>query len=215
MKIFSTYRCGNWVAHSQPHALAGRHWPKAIWSAAGNWVRELNAWANLTPGLALEQAHAAEKEIAAGHYRGPLHGIPYALKDLVAVKGYPTTWGAPPSRDRQFDYNAVIVEKLNAAGAVLIGKAAMIELAGGLGYSNGSASLTGPARNPWNPECWTCGSSSGSGAVVSARHGALGDRQRHARLHHLSNDMVRNLGNAAHPRPCQHARRDGDCVVHG
>ena len=128
----------------------------------------LNAWANLTPELALEQARAAEKEIAAGHYRGPLHGVPYALKDLVAVKGYPTTWGAPPFRDRKFDYNATIVEKLNAAGAVLIGKAAMIELAGGLGYSNGSASLTGPARNPWNPECWTCGSSSGSGAVVSA-----------------------------------------------
>lgn len=128
----------------------------------------LNAWANLTPELALEQARAAEKEIAAGHYRGPLHGIPYALKDLVAVKGYPTTWGAPPFKDRQFDYNAAIVERLNAAGAVLIGKAAMIELAGGLGYSNGQASLTGPARNPWNPECWTCGSSSGSGAVVSA-----------------------------------------------
>jgi aspartyl-tRNA(Asn)/glutamyl-tRNA(Gln) amidotransferase subunit A len=128
----------------------------------------LNAWANLTSELALQQAHAAEKEIAAGHYRGPLHGIPYALKDLVAVKGYPTTWGAPPFKDRQFDYNAAIVEKLNAAGAVLIGKAAMIELAGGLGYSNGNASLTGPARNPWNAECWTCGSSSGSGAVVSA-----------------------------------------------
>jgi len=127
-----------------------------------------NAWANLTPELAMEQARAAEKEIAAGHYRGPLHGVPYALKDLVAVKGYPTTWGAPPFQDRQFDYNAAIVDKLNAAGAVLIGKAAMIELAGGLGYSNGQASLTGPARNPWNPECWTCGSSSGSGAVVSA-----------------------------------------------
>ena len=128
----------------------------------------LNAWANLTPELALAQARAAEKEIAGGHYRGPLHGVPYALKDLVAVKGYPTTWGAPPFKDRQFDYNAAIVEKLNAAGAVLLGKAAMIELAGGLGYSNGRASLTGPARNPWNPECWTCGSSSGSGAVVSA-----------------------------------------------
>ncbi len=128
----------------------------------------LNAWANLTPELALQQARAAEKEIAAGHYRGPLHGVPYALKDLVAVQGYPTTWGAPPFKDRRFDYNATIVEKLNAAGAVLLGKAAMIELAGGLGYSNGQASLTGPARNPWNPECWTCGSSSGSGAVVSA-----------------------------------------------
>lgn len=129
---------------------------------------KFNAYVTLTPELALEQAKAAEKEIMAGRFRGPLHGIPYALKDLVAVKGYPTTWGAKPFANRTFDYNATIVEKLNAAGAVLIGKAAMIELAGGLGYSNGFASLTGAARNPWNPECWTCGSSSGSGAVVSA-----------------------------------------------
>ena len=129
---------------------------------------KFNAYVTLTPELALEQARAAEKEMAAGHFRGPLHGIPYALKDLVAVKGYPTTWGAKPFAKQSFDYNATIVEKLNAAGSVLIGKAAMIELAGGLGYSNGFASLTGAARNPWNPECWTCGSSSGSGAVVSA-----------------------------------------------
>jgi aspartyl-tRNA(Asn)/glutamyl-tRNA(Gln) amidotransferase subunit A len=129
---------------------------------------KFNAYVTLTPELAMEQAKAAEKEIVAGRFRGPLHGIPYALKDLVAVKGYPTTWGAKPFANQTFDYNATIVEKLNAAGAVLIGKAAMIELAGGLGYSNGFASLTGAARNPWNPECWTCGSSSGSGAVVSA-----------------------------------------------
>jgi aspartyl-tRNA(Asn)/glutamyl-tRNA(Gln) amidotransferase subunit A len=127
-----------------------------------------NAYVTLTEELAMTQARAAEKEIAAGRYRGPLHGVPYAAKDLVAVKGYPTTWGAPPFAERQFDFNATIIEKLNAAGAVLIGKAAMIELAGGLGYSNGNASLTGPARNPWNPECWTCGSSSGSGAVVAS-----------------------------------------------
>jgi aspartyl-tRNA(Asn)/glutamyl-tRNA(Gln) amidotransferase subunit A len=129
---------------------------------------KFNAYVTLTPELALEQAKAAEKEIMAGRYRGPLHGVPYALKDLVAVKGYPTTWGAKPLAKQTFDYNATIVEKLNAAGAVLVGKAAMIELAGGLGYSNGFASLTGAARNPWNTECWTCGSSSGSGAVVSA-----------------------------------------------
>jgi aspartyl-tRNA(Asn)/glutamyl-tRNA(Gln) amidotransferase subunit A len=129
---------------------------------------KLNAYVTVTSELAIEQARAAEKEIAAGHYRGPLHGIPYALKDLVAVKGYRTTWGARPYVDQTFDYNATIVEKLNAAGAVFIGKAAMIELAGGLGYSNGFAALTGPARNPWNTECWTCGSSSGSGAVVAA-----------------------------------------------
>ena len=129
---------------------------------------KFNAYVTLTPELALQQAKAAEKEMMAGHFRGPLHGIPYALKDLVAVKGYPTTWGARPFANQTFDYNATIVEKLNAAGSVLVGKAAMIELAGGLGYSNGFASLTGAARNPWNPECWTCGSSSGSGAVVSA-----------------------------------------------
>src|SRR6202789_2710239 len=114
---------------------------------------KLGAVVTVTRSLAMEQAKAAEKEIAAGHYRGPLHGIPYALKDLVAVKGYRTTWGARPYVDQAFDYNATIVEKLNAAGAVLIGKAAMIELAVGLGYSNGFASLTGPCRNPWNPEC--------------------------------------------------------------
>src|SRR5450432_543842 len=129
---------------------------------------KLNAYATLTRELALTQARAAEREIAAGKYRGPLHGIPYAPKDLVAVKGYPTTWGAPPFAGQQFDFNATIIEKLNHAGAVMLGKAAMIELAGGLGYSGGEASLTGPARNPWNPECWTCGSSSGSGAIVAA-----------------------------------------------
>jgi len=129
---------------------------------------KFNAYATLTEERALEQARAAEKEIAAGHYRGPLHGIPYAAKDLVAVKGYPTTWGAPPYADQKFGYDATVIERLDRAGAVLIGKAAMIELAGGLGYSNGNASLTGPARNPWNTECWTCGSSSGSGAIVSA-----------------------------------------------
>jgi aspartyl-tRNA(Asn)/glutamyl-tRNA(Gln) amidotransferase subunit A len=129
---------------------------------------KFNAYVTLTEERALAQARAAEKEIAAGHYRGPLHGIPYAAKDLVAVKGYPTTWGAPPFAERRFDFDATVIERLDRAGAVLIGKAAMIELAGGLGYSDGNASLTGPARNPWNTDCWTCGSSSGSGAIVSA-----------------------------------------------
>jgi aspartyl-tRNA(Asn)/glutamyl-tRNA(Gln) amidotransferase subunit A len=129
---------------------------------------KLNAYATVTRELALKQAHAAEKEIAAGRYRGPLHGVPYAVKDLVAVEGYPTTWGAPPYAHQKFDFNATIIERLNHAGAVLIGKAAMIELAGGLGYSAGNASLTGAAKNPWNTNYWTCGSSSGSGAVVAA-----------------------------------------------
>src|SRR5258708_1945311 len=128
----------------------------------------LNAYATLTPDLAMKQARAAEKEIASGKYRGPLHGIPYAAKDLLAVKGYPTTWGARPYLKQTFDEDATVIRKLEDAGAVLIGKAAMIELAGGLGYRFASASATGPAKNPWNEKHWTCGSSSGSAAVVGA-----------------------------------------------
>jgi aspartyl-tRNA(Asn)/glutamyl-tRNA(Gln) amidotransferase subunit A len=129
---------------------------------------KLNAYARLTPEIALEQARAAEKEIHRGHYRGPLHGIPYAAKDLLSVKGIPTTWGAKPYEDQVFDYNATVIEHLNHAGAILLGKAAMIELAGGLDYMYASASLQGAAKNPWDTNCWTCGSSSGSGAIVAA-----------------------------------------------
>ena len=128
----------------------------------------LNAYATLTRERAMNEARLAESEIAAGKYRGPLHGIPYAAKDLLAVKGYPTTWGARPFADQVFDYDAAVIRRLHDAGAVLIGKAAMIELAGGMGYRYGNASLQGGAKNPWNEACWTCGSSSGSGAVVAA-----------------------------------------------
>lgn len=127
-----------------------------------------NAYAQLTPDIATAQAQAAEKEIRHGHYRGPLHGIPYAAKDLLAVRGVPVTWGAKPYANQVFDYDATVIEHLNRVGAVLIGKAAMIELAGGLGYRLASASLQGEAKNPWDAKCWTCGSSSGSGAIVAA-----------------------------------------------
>lgn len=129
---------------------------------------QLNAFATPTPDLALDQARAAEKEIAAGKYRGALHGVPYAAKDLLAVKGYPTGWGARPYLGQHFDYDATVIRKLNDAGAVLLGKAAMIELAGGMGYRYASASASGAAKNPWNPAYWTCGSSSGSGAIMGA-----------------------------------------------
>src|SRR5438067_9950125 len=133
----------------------------------------LNAYATLTEDLARQQAKQAEQEIVAGKYRGPLHGIPYAAKDLLAVRGYPTTWGAAPYAEQQFDYDATVIQKLRHAGAVLIGKAAMIELAGGMGYRFASASHTGAARNPWNQACWTCGSSSGSAAIVSSAMAAF------------------------------------------
>jgi len=128
----------------------------------------LNAYATLTRERALGEARDAEKEIAGGKYRGPLHGIPYAAKDLLAAKGYPTTWGAKPYAGRTFDYDAHVISLLNKAGAILIGKAAMIELAGGMGYRYGTASISGGAKNPWDETCWTCGSSSGSGAIASA-----------------------------------------------
>src|SRR5271154_510979 len=128
----------------------------------------LNAYARLTPEIAMEQATAAEKEIHRGHYRGPLHGIPYAAKDLLSVSGVPTTWGAKPYANQVFNYDAAVIEHLRRVGAVLIGKAAMIELAGGLGYRFANASLQGASKNPWDTTCWTCGSSSGSGAIVTA-----------------------------------------------
>jgi aspartyl-tRNA(Asn)/glutamyl-tRNA(Gln) amidotransferase subunit A len=129
---------------------------------------KLNAYATVTGDLALREARQAEREIQAGKYRGPLHGIPYAAKDLLAVKGYPTTWGARPFANQKFDYDATVINRLREAGAILLGKAAMIELAGGMGYRFASASVSGPARNPWDQTCWTCGSSSGSGAIASA-----------------------------------------------
>src|SRR5260370_31786144 len=98
--------------------------------------RKLGGVATLTPDLALQQAHAAEKEIAAGHSRGPLHGIPYGAKDLLATRGIPTTWGAPPFKDQVFDYDATVIRKLRDAAAILVAKLAMIGLAGGVGYNN-------------------------------------------------------------------------------
>src|SRR5205823_661195 len=114
------------------------------------------------------QARAADREIKAGRYRGPLHGVPYGVKDLLATKGIPTTWGAEPYRERVFDYDATVVKKLREAGAVLVAKLAMVELAGGFGYNNADASFTGPGRTPWNMNYWSGGSSSGPGAATAA-----------------------------------------------
>jgi aspartyl-tRNA(Asn)/glutamyl-tRNA(Gln) amidotransferase subunit A len=116
----------------------------------------------------LHEAKAAEKEIKDGKYRGPLHGIPYGVKDLLAATGAPTTWGAQPFREQTFDYDAAVVEKLRDAGAVLVAKLAMVELAGGFGYNNADASFTGPGRTPWHTDYWSGGSSTGPGAAVAA-----------------------------------------------
>ena len=127
-----------------------------------------NAVVTLTPELALTQARRAEQELAAGTWRGPLHGIPYGLKDLFATAGIPTSWGAAPFRRQVFDYDATVVRRLEQAGAVLVAKLAMVELAGGLGYRQPNASFTGPGINPWDESTWSGGSSSGSGSAVAA-----------------------------------------------
>ena len=129
---------------------------------------EYNALACLLEKRGREGARDADDEIKRERFRGPLQGIPYAVKDLVAVTGFPTTWGAKPYEHQVFDEDAQVVQRLDAAKAVLIGKLSMVELAGGGGYSSASASLQGPGLNPWNKGHWSGGSSSGSGAAVAA-----------------------------------------------
>lgn len=130
---------------------------------------QLGAVVTITRERALREAAAADKDLAAGKTQNrPLLGIPYGVKDLLATKGIPTTWGAEPYRNQVFDYDATVVEKLTNAGAVLVAKLAMVELAGGFGYNNADASFTGPGRTPWNTEFWSGGSSSGPGAAVAA-----------------------------------------------
>jgi aspartyl-tRNA(Asn)/glutamyl-tRNA(Gln) amidotransferase subunit A len=130
--------------------------------------KELNAVVTITAERAMREAQLAEAELASGYDRGPLHGIPYGGKDLLATAGIPTSWGAEPLRDQVFDADATAVERLRDAGAVLVAKLAMIEMAGGMGYNQPVASLTGAPRNPWNKDSWTGGSSSGTGAAVAA-----------------------------------------------
>jgi Asp-tRNA(Asn)/Glu-tRNA(Gln) amidotransferase A subunit family amidase len=122
----------------------------------------LNCVATLTEERALRAAAAADKEIAAGQYRGPLHGIPYGVKDIFAVPGYPTTWGAATYRNRIINSTATVVQKLDAAGAVLVAKLAM----GELGLND--RWFGGFTRSPWQPKVGAKGSSSGSAVATSA-----------------------------------------------
>ena len=116
----------------------------------------------LTEDLALEQARRADEEIAAGRYRGPLHGIPWGAKDLLAVRGYPTTWGAEPYRTQRIEQNAAVVERLEEAGAVLVAKLTLGALAWGDVWFGGTT------RNPWDLEQGSSGSSAGSASATAA-----------------------------------------------
>lgn len=129
---------------------------------------QFNAVVTVLKDRARREARQAEDELRAGRDRGPLHGIPYGAKDLIATRDGPTSWGAAPFRQQRFSEDATVVRRLTEAGAVLCAKLAMVELAGGMGYRQPYASFTGPGRNPWNADRWSGGSSSGSGSAVAA-----------------------------------------------
>lgn len=116
----------------------------------------------LTEERAMKKAMEADEEIAAGNYRGPLHGIPYGVKDLFSTKDYKTTWGAEPFKNQIIDYDATVVQKLDEAGAVLVAKMTLGSLAWG------DVWFGGRTRNPWDITQGSSGSSAGSAAAVSA-----------------------------------------------
>ncbi len=116
----------------------------------------------LTEETALKQAEHADREIAAGRYRGPLHGIPWGAKDLIAYPGYKTTWGAPPFKDQTLNTKATVARRLEEAGAVLVAKLTLGALA------QGDRWFGGMTRNPWNPKEGSSGSSAGSAAATAA-----------------------------------------------
>ena len=128
----------------------------------------LNFYVNLTEELALKQAAEADREIKAGKYRGPLHGLPWGAKDLFATKGIKTTWGGEPYVDQIIDYDATIVERLRDAGAVLVAKLTLGALA------QGDVWFGGQTKNPWNPQTGSSGSSAGPGSATAAGCVAFG-----------------------------------------
>jgi Asp-tRNA(Asn)/Glu-tRNA(Gln) amidotransferase A subunit family amidase len=122
----------------------------------------LRCTVTLTEELAMDQAERADEEIAAGKYRGPLQGIPYGVKDLLCVQGYPTTWGSVPYKSQVIDDDATVVQRLEDAGAVLVAKLSMGELAWG------DVWFGGMTRSPWDTSKGSSGSSAGSASATSA-----------------------------------------------
>jgi Asp-tRNA(Asn)/Glu-tRNA(Gln) amidotransferase A subunit family amidase len=123
---------------------------------------KLHCVVTLTEDLALRQAEQADREIAAGRYRGPLHGIPWGAKDLIAYPGYKTTWGAAPFKEQTLDTKATVARRLDDAGAVLVAKLTLGALA------MGDLWFGGMTRNPWNPQQGSSGSSAGSASATVA-----------------------------------------------
>ena len=158
---------------------------------------------------ALAEAARADAEIAAGRYRGPLHGIPYGVKDLFATKGVPTTWGARDFEGRVIDEDAEVVTRLREAGAVLIAK-----LATGL-FAQNDQWFGGRTNNPWNLSQGSSGSSAGPASATAAACVAFAHRHRDAGVDRVAGAALRRERAAPHVRAREPRRRDGARVVAG
>ncbi|HEY3350121.1 MAG TPA: amidase family protein [Thermoanaerobaculia bacterium] len=143
-------------------ALSSERLTKIYLDRLRRYDPQLRCVITLTPELALEQAQRADAEIASGRYRGPLHGIPWGVKDLLDTKGIRTTWGAEPYKDRVPDADAYVVKRLHEAGAVLVAKLSL----GALALND--VWFGGETKNPWAPEEGSGGSSAGPGAATAA-----------------------------------------------
>ena len=155
----SIVQLGQWLRSGK---LTSRRLTEHCLNRLKQYDRQLFCVVTLTEALALEQADRADAEMASGIDKGPLHGIPWGAKDLIAVQGYPTTWGAPQFLEQYFDHSAAVYSKLTTAGAVLVAKLSLGALA------MGDQWFGGKTRNPWNPDQGSSGSSAGSAAAVAA-----------------------------------------------
>ncbi len=165
-QFFST--AAEWSARIKAKEVTARDLAKAFSARLEKLGPRYNALALPLSERAERKAKGLDDDIKHDRFHGPLTGIPFGAKDLLSLTGVPTTWGAKPYAGQVFDHDATALQKLDKAGAVLIGKLSMVELAGGGGYRFPDASLFGPGINPWDRSRWSGGSSSGSGSAVAA-----------------------------------------------
>ena len=169
----------------------------------------LEAVITLMSDRALEHADRADREIASGAYRGPLHGVPWGAKDLLAAEGFRTTWGAKPYENQVIEEDATVVRRLEEAGAILVAKLTLGALARG-DYWYG-----GRTRNPWNLEQGSSGSSAGSAATTAAGLVGFAIGSENARLYCVAVDALRRNRAPTDLRAGQPVRRHGALVEHG
>ncbi|HVM49600.1 MAG TPA: amidase [Candidatus Acidoferrum sp.] len=156
------YSVGELAALIKTRQITSERLTRLVLERLKKYRPQLECVVTLTEDLALQQARRADAELAAGKYRGPLHGIPYGAKDLLAVKGIRTTWGSAPFTNQVFGYDATVIKRLEQAGAVLVAKTTLGELA------MGEVWFGGMTRNPWNLKEGSSGSSAGSSAATAA-----------------------------------------------